>query len=229
MVNLKRDRDAMVARQLAARGITDPRVLAAMRRVPRERFVPDASRHLAYADSALPIDCGQTISQPYIVALMTQALELSGDERVLEVGTGCGYQTALLAELAADVYTIERHADLSRAARRRLESLGYRGIHYRVGDGTEGWPEEAPFDRIIVTAAAENLPPALWEQLEEGGIVVAPLGGQWSQRLVVLRKIRGEPIEEFLCACRFVPLVAESGGSDSRDRPKPRDGGAARP
>ena len=207
----ERERRSMVARQLAARGISDPRVLEAMARVPREIFVPATSRHLAYADSALPIDCGQTISQPYIVALMTEALELSGDEKVLEIGTGCGYQTAVLAELTPHVYTIERHADLSRAARRRLESLGYDTIHYRVGDGTLGWPEEAPFDRILITAAAPAIPEPLWEQLREGGLVVAPLGGAWSQRLVAIRKERGEPVERYLCACRFVPLV---GGDD---------------
>ncbi len=209
----ERERQSMVTQQLAARGITDPRVLEAMSRVPREFFVPAASRHLAYADSALPIDCGQTISQPYIVALMTEALELSGDEKVLEIGTGCGYQTAVLAELTPRVYTIERHADLSRAARRRLESLGYDTIHYRVGDGTLGWPEEAPFDRILITAAAPSIPESLWEQLREGGIAVAPLGGAWSQRLVALRKEHGEPVERFLCSCRFVPLIAESGDS----------------
>ena len=204
----ERERRSMVVRQLAGRGITDPRVLKAMERVPREFFVPAASRHLAYADSALPIDCGQTISQPYIVALMTAALELRGDEKVLEIGTGCGYQTAVLAELTPHVYTIERHADLSRAARRRLESLGYDTVHYRVGDGTQGWPEEAPFDRILITAAAPSIPKTLWGQLREGGIAVAPVGGAWSQRLVAVRKEHGEPAERFLCACRFVPLVA---------------------
>ncbi len=209
MGEFDRDRERMISQHLLARGITDPRVLAAMRKVPREHFVPDGVRHLAYDDSALPIDCQQTISQPYIVALMTQALELTGEERVLEVGTGCGYQTAVLAELAAEVFTIERHAELSHQAQQRLAALGYRNIHFRVGDGTKGWPEEAPFERIIVTAAARAFPDALWEQLSEGGIAVAPLGGEWTQRLVALRKYRGEPLEEYLCACRFVPLIAE--------------------
>ncbi len=199
----------MVAKQLAARGISDPRVLEAMRRVPREAFVPRASQHLAYTDSALPIACGQTISQPYIVALMTQALELQGNERVLEIGTGCGYQTALLAELAGEVYTIERHGDLSQQAADRLKSLGYAEIQFRVGDGTRGWPEEAPFDRIIITAAGRTFPPALWQQLGESGVAVAPIGGDEYQRLVAIRKERGEPVESYLCGCRFVPLIPD--------------------
>ena len=211
MTRFQQQRETMIARHLTARGIVDPRVLEAFRSVPREAFVPPESADLAYADQALPIGCGQTISQPYIVALMTQALELSGTERVLEIGTGCGYQTAILAELAKEVFTVERHADLLQKARERLQQLGYDKIHFRVGDGTQGWPEATPFDRVMITAAARECPPALWDQLATGGILVAPFGEPWQpQRLVACRKCPdGRPQEEFLCACRFVPLVAE--------------------
>ena len=197
----------MLRRQLRRRGIVDRRVLAAMEEVPRERFVPPLIRDEAYADRALPIDCHQTISQPYIVGLMTQALELSGNETVLEIGTGSGYQAAVLAELAAEVISIERHAELSREAGRLLERLGYRNVTLVVGDGSLGHAERAPFDRIIVTAAAAQTPPALFTQLAEGGILVIPLGGRDYQTLRAIRKVAGQAKAENLSACRFVPLV----------------------
>ncbi len=204
----------MVVEQLTERGITARAVLSAMGRVPRERFVPIEFLADAYADRALPIDSGQTISQPYIVALMTQALELTGIEKVLEVGTGSGYQAAVLAELAAHVITVERHAELSEHARRVLVALGYKNVTLVVGDGTLGWPAEAPYDRVIVTAAAARLPEALFEQLREGGIMAIPLGNADSQALVAIRKVAGQPVTTELSGCRFVPLV---GSAQPRD------------
>jgi len=204
----------MLDEQLTARGIRAARVLAALGRVDRAYFVPDHLRSDAYADRALPIACEQTISQPYIVALMTEALELSGSERVLEIGTGSGYQAAVLAELAAWVVTVERHAELSREAARRLYSLGYQNVSLIVGDGTLGWPELAPYDRIVITAAGPEVPPALWEQLAEGGILVAPLGPPESQDLQQIRKIGGRPLIRSLGGCRFVPLVSVDGAAD---------------
>jgi protein-L-isoaspartate(D-aspartate) O-methyltransferase len=201
----------MVLHQLRARGIRDERVLAAMEKIPRQRFVPPSLAAEAYFDCALPIDCEQTISQPIIVAMMTEALQLTGDERVLEIGTGSGYQAAILAELAARVYSIERHAPLADAARARLSELGYRNCSIRAGDGSLGWPEEAPFDRIIVTAAARACPPALWEQLAEGGILVGPFGPPVEQSLSALQKIQGQAQSRFLTGCRFVPLIASAG------------------
>jgi protein-L-isoaspartate(D-aspartate) O-methyltransferase len=185
-------------------------VLKAMGRVPREAFIPDSMAIEAYSDCAMPIDCGQTISQPIIVAMMTEALQLSGDEKVLEVGTGCGYQAAILAELAAAVLTIERHADLAQQAEVRLRNLGYQNIFVRTGDGALGWPDEAPFDRIIVTAAAEECPPALWQQLREGGILVGPFGPSYEQALYAMHKIGGKPQSRILTGCRFVPLITEN-------------------
>jgi protein-L-isoaspartate(D-aspartate) O-methyltransferase len=204
-------RQQMVRTQLKARGITDRRVLEAMGKVPRELFLPPAIRADAYADRALPIDCGQTISQPYIVGLMTQALELTGAETVLEVGTGSGYQTAILAELAARVITVERHALLSQQAESRLAALGYRNVKFLVADGTLGAPQEAPLERIIVTAMAQRVPGPLWEQLAERGILVIPLGMPDCQMLQAIRKIGGQPQPEDLCPCRFVPLVGAEG------------------
>jgi protein-L-isoaspartate(D-aspartate) O-methyltransferase len=201
-------RAAMVQHQLRARGIKDQRVLAAMGRVPREAFVPESLEPEAYFDCALPINCQQTISQPVIVAMMTEALELSGVERVLEIGAGSGYQTAILAELAAAVFSIERHEELAREAETRLAALGYRNVAIRTGDGSLGWPEEAPFDRIIVTAAARECPPALWEQLAEGGILVGPFGPELEQTLTATKKIAGQRQSHFITGCRFVPLVS---------------------
>lgn len=202
-------RAQMVSEQLLDRGITNSRVLAVMNRVPREAFVPREERSLAYADRALPIACGQTISQPYIVAAMTEALELEGNERVLEVGTGCGYQAAVLGELAQSVLSIERHPALARQAAQTLAELGYQNIRVVEGDGTQGWPGEAPFDRIIVTAATASVPPALWEQVSEGGLIVIPVGEPDGQILQAIRKSAGKPVIHSFCPCRFVPLVPD--------------------
>jgi len=201
----------MLRRQLQRRGIHDKGVLAAMGRVPRERFVSEETLRQAYADRALPIGCGQTISQPFIVALMTQALECSGKETVLEIGTGSGYQTAVLAELAREVISIERHAELSRQAGRLLTASGYQNVTLVVGDGTLGWPNRSPYDRIIVTAAAARCPAALFEQLDEDGILVIPIGGQDYQTLQAIRKVAGSPQSVSLSPCRFVPLVGVQG------------------
>ncbi|MGA2619456.1 MAG: protein-L-isoaspartate(D-aspartate) O-methyltransferase [Thermoguttaceae bacterium] len=201
----------MLERHLAGRGISDRRVLAAMAAVPRERFVGRSQRRHAYADRALGIGCGQTISQPYIVALMTEALRLAGPEKVLEIGTGSGYQTAVLAGLAASVVSLERHAELSRGAEGLLAELGYRNVSLVVGDGTLGWPLQAPYDRILVTAAAEQTPPALIEQLTEGGILVIPLGQRDHQMLQAIQRTPAGPVTIDLSPCRFVPLIGEQG------------------
>ena len=198
---------AEMVRQLVERGIKSTRVLAAMDRVPRERFLPPKLVHLAYADRAVPIGCEQTISQPYIVALMSEALQLSGVEHVLEIGTGSGYQSAILAELAASVVSVERNAELARRAELKLAQYGYKNVTLAVADGTLGWPELAPYDRIVVTAAANHIPPALEEQLAEGGILVIPLGDSEGQELQAFRKVAGRLQGELLSSCRFVPLV----------------------
>jgi protein-L-isoaspartate(D-aspartate) O-methyltransferase len=200
-------RSRMLNEQLRGRGISDPRVLAAMGRVPRTEFLPEKERPHAYADRALPIDCGQTMSQPYIVALMSQALELSGDEHVLEIGTGSGYQAAILGELARSVVTIERHPRLAQQAAAKLAQLGYKNVRAIEGDGMVGSPADAPFDRIIVTAASRSVPEAVWQQLAEGGLLVIPEGGQDFQELKRIRKTGGQPVSEVLCDCRFVPLL----------------------
>jgi protein-L-isoaspartate(D-aspartate) O-methyltransferase len=210
-------RRSMLERQLAARGIDDARVLAAMERVPRDRFVPAEREAEAYSDNALPIDCGQTISQPYIVALMTQALELDGTQRVLEIGTGSGYQTAVLAELAGEVVSVERHPSLSFAAGQVLDELGYGNATLLVGDGTLGYPRGAPYDRVIVTAAAERCPAKLFDQLAEGGLLVIPLGDAQEQTLVAIRKVQGRPDTSSLSPCRFVPLVGAAGWPDASE------------
>jgi len=204
-------RAEMVRRDIAARGITDTRVLDAMRRVPRERFVWQVDRAQACIDHPLRIGEGQTISQPYIVALMTQELGLTGDEKVLEIGTGSGYQTAVLAELAREVYTVERIESLGVRARELLRDLGYAGVRHRTGDGTRGWPEEAPFDAIVVTAAAPRVPKALKDQLADGGRLVVPVGGEGYQDL--LRVVReGEGFSErVVCGCSFVRLIGADG------------------
>jgi protein-L-isoaspartate(D-aspartate) O-methyltransferase len=201
----------MVRRDLRKRGIRDRRVLAAMAAVPRERFIDPALRHEAYSDRALGIACGQTISQPYIVALMTEALELAGGEKVLEIGTGSGYQTAVLAELGTRIVSIERHADLSQQAEAVLRELGYRDVAFVVGDGTLGWPGEAPYDRILVAAAASDVPAALFQQLAEGGILVIPIGSLDGQVLQSVRKVSGAPVRTGLSPCRFVPLIGAHG------------------
>lgn len=207
----ERLRRLMVAEQLQARGIRDPRVLRAMLRVPRHRFVPPELAASAYEDGPLPIGQGQTISQPYMVALMTQCLELTGTERVLEVGTGSGYQSAVLAELCRWVYTVERIPELAARAERTLRELGYHNVSVRVGDGTLGWPEEAPFEGILVTAGAPEAPPALLEQLAEGGRLVIPVGTRYSQTLQRITRRGGRlEVEEF-GPCVFVPLVGRQG------------------
>jgi len=203
---LAAERQRMVDEQIARRGIRDQRVLAAMRKIERHRFVSEAQRSGAYEDHPLPVGEGQTISQPYIVALMTEALALQGDERVLEVGTGCGYQTAILAELAAEVYSVEILPRLAEQARATLEDLGYRNVHIRLGDGSEGWAEHAPYQGILVTAAPPQVPPALLEQLAEGGRLVIPVGVQSQELELHTRRPEGFRVER-LAAVRFVPLV----------------------
>lgn len=200
-----------IARQVRDRGVTDERVLDAMARFPRERFLPPATRAEAGADRAVPIGLDQTISQPYIVGVMTFELALTGVERVLEIGTGSGYQTAILSVLAQEIFTIERHATLSLRARGVLDGLGVTNVHYRIGDGSLGWPEAAPFDRVLVTAAAPAMPPDLFKQLAEGGVMVAPIGNSESQQLTVVRKCKGRAESRQVLPCRFVKLVGEGG------------------
>lgn len=197
--------------ELRADGITDPDVLGAIERTPRERFIPEQFRDRAYENTALPIGEGQTISQPFIVGLMTQSLELNKRAKVLEIGTGCGYQAAILSQLCRRVYTVERHRSLARNAGKLLQELGYTNVVTMVGDGTKGWPEQAPFDRIIATAAAaDTVPQALFEQLADGGILVAPVGDSPYEQYLWRYRKNGEEIgEERLCAVRFVPLVRE--------------------
>jgi protein-L-isoaspartate(D-aspartate) O-methyltransferase len=201
------ERERMVRRQLAERGIREVRVLDAMSRVPRHEFVPETLRQEAYEDHPLPIGEGQTISQPYIVAAMLEHLALQTIDRVLEIGTGSGYVTALLSLLCAEVYSVERHAQLAALAESTLHRLGYRNRKIRVGDGSQGWPEYAPFDAILVSAATPEMPPALFAQLREGGRLVAPVGPPSSQELQLIGKIGGEPEVRVLEGCRFVPLV----------------------
>jgi protein-L-isoaspartate(D-aspartate) O-methyltransferase len=208
-------RHTMVERDIRGRGITDVCVLSAMGRVPREEFVDLLNRGMAYADHPLSITCGQTISQPYIVAFMTEALKIQAGDRVLEIGTGSGYQAAILAEIAKEVYTVERFGELSEHAKQVIGELGYRNVHYSVGDGTLGWPEEAPFNAVIVTAATPRIPPSLVRQLAPGGRMVAPVGGRSVQNLVRLTKDKkGVTKEESLIACVFVPLIGAEGFPD---------------
>ncbi|MBT5470264.1 MAG: protein-L-isoaspartate(D-aspartate) O-methyltransferase [Nitrospina sp.] len=204
-------RRKMVEEQLGDRGIRDLRLLEVMSRVPRHLFTLDSLQHRAYGDTPLPIGENQTISQPYIVAAMTEALGLKGDERVLEIGTGSGYQTAVVAELAAQVFTIERINALSRTAQKILEGLGYANIVFKMFDGTYGWPDQAPFDAIMVTASAREIPEALINQLGEGGRLVAPAGDADKQKLVVLTKKGGKLSKKEIGDCKFVPLVGKYG------------------
>jgi protein-L-isoaspartate(D-aspartate) O-methyltransferase len=202
----------MVAHQLRARGIADERVLAAMAAVPRELFVPDDLRDRAYDDAALPIGEGQTISQPYMVARICAELGLHGGERVLDVGTGSGYQAAVLAELAGEVHSVERIASLAERAGARLEEAGYAGrVRVHVGDGSVGLPEYAPYAAIAVAAAAPRAPEALYDQLEARGRLVVPVGGRWEQRLQVIVCTPEGPAVARTVSCRFVPLVGEEG------------------
>jgi protein-L-isoaspartate(D-aspartate) O-methyltransferase len=199
----------MVEEQLVARAVTDPRVLAAMRRVPRHLFVEEALRDRAYGDHPLPIGEGQTISQPFIVGKMTELLRLGGAEKVLEIGTGSGYQAAVLGELCARVCTIERMPKLAQRARELLELLGYRNVWVRVANGTLGWPDEAPFDRILVAAGGPSVPPPLFEQLAEGGRMVMPVGDATSQVLQLIEKRDGEMRTTEHSGCVFVKLVGK--------------------
>lgn len=206
----KERRERMVQEQIAARGIRDERVLLAMRTVPRHKFVSEDLIDSAYDDSPLPIGCGQTISQPYIVALMTELLEIEEKDKILEVGTGSGYQATILAQMEAEVFTIEIFEELGTSARKRLEDLGYSKVRVKVADGYYGWPEEAPFDAIIVTCAASHIPPPLIEQLKEEGRMCIPVGSIfWIQNLMLVHKKEGEIITENILPVRFVPLLGE--------------------
>lgn len=200
----------MVEQQIRGRGIRDPRVLAAVEAIPRERFVAPEFQVMAYEDRALPIDRDQTISQPYIVAYMTEALRVEQDHKVLEVGTGSGYQSAILAQLTDCVHTVERHQSLADAAAARFAALNITNVTLHIGDGSLGWPAEAPFDRIIVTAAAPSVPDRLVDQLVDGGRMVIPVGDTDQQTLIVVVKRAGRTVEHPSVACRFVRLIGEA-------------------
>ncbi len=199
----------MIEKDLIGRGIYNERVLYAFSKVPREEFVPPQYKHLAYEDYPLPIGEGQTISQPYMVAIMLQEMHLKGDEKVLEVGAGSGYVVALLAEICREVWGIERIASLAEQARERLQKLGYTNAHIIIGDGSKGLPEQAPFDAILVSAAGRRVPPALWEQLAEGGRLIIPLENEYSQILTVIEKKEGKMRKREAGPCLFVPLIEE--------------------
>jgi len=209
--DFKKQRDAMVAEQIARRGISDPNVLEAMLTVPRHLFLPEGQRHWAYSDGAQRIGKGQTISQPYIVALMTEALKLKGSDVVLEIGTGSGYQAAILSLLVAEVHTIERHPELAEEARLRLESLDYTNVKVHSGDGSSGLPKYAPYQGILVTAAAPEVPRSLLQQLEEGARLVLPVGKKYTQVLQSWRHEGGKFKHETITAVAFVPLIGEEG------------------
>ncbi|WP_244965549.1 protein-L-isoaspartate(D-aspartate) O-methyltransferase [Methylobacterium soli] len=213
MARFARLRTHMVSRQIADRGIADARLLAALRAVPREHFVPPHLRRFAYEDGPLPIAAGQTISQPYIVALMIEAAALAPDDRVLEIGTGSGYAAAVMSRLAAEIFTIERHAVLAGDARRRLAQLGYANVAVRLGDGTRGWPEAAPFDAVIVAAGGPEVPDTLRRQLRVDGRLVMPVGRRRSRQDLVRVRCRGENdfAEDVLGCVSFVPLIGAEG------------------
>ena len=209
--------EQMIQQQIVERGITDARVIEAIRSVPRERFFPEEAREQAYADRAAPIGHGQTISQPYMVALMTQRLDVRPGNKVLEIGTGSGYQSAVLAKLAGQVYTIERVKPLLDAAWERLMDMGPRNVHFRHGDGTLGWAEEAPFDRILITAGAPSLPrELLLRQLRDGGVAVLPIGPHEQQTLVQVSRRGEELVSVDVCPCRFVKLIGRGGWEEGR-------------
>jgi protein-L-isoaspartate(D-aspartate) O-methyltransferase len=210
-MDLTQKRDMMVREQLQARGIHDQLVLSAMREVPRHRFVDESLQGQAYHDYPLPIYGGQTISQPYMVALMTECLGLRGGEKVLEVGTGSGYQAAILARLAGKVYSIEREPQLARMAREVLSELKYENVIIKVGDGTLGWKEFAPYDGIIVTAGSPVIPQPLQEQLKDGGRLVIPVGSSAFQNLVCIEKVGSKIKSTEVCGCTFVPLIGNHG------------------
>jgi protein-L-isoaspartate(D-aspartate) O-methyltransferase len=204
------ERQRMVQQQLMPRGINDGRVLAAMAKVPREEFVRPDSRKTSYADGPLPIGYGQTISQPYIVAFMTEELRPKPSDRVLEIGTGSGYQAAILAELVKEVYTIEIVEPLAKNAEATLQRLGCKNVHVKVGDGYRGWPEYAPFDAITVTCAPDHVPQQLTDQLKDGGRMIIPVGGRFAQELYLLEKRNGQLKESAVLPVRFVPMVGET-------------------
>jgi len=214
-LNYKRLRQGMVKDQLIARGISDERVLAVFYKVEREKFVPSDLREDAYGDFPLSIGEGQTISQPYMVALMTQSLELKGCERVLEIGTGSGYQTAILTELSEEVYSVERIESLAQKAESLLKKLGYSKVKIFVSDGTTGWEEFSPYDRILVTAGAKQVPQPLVNQLKDEGIMVIPVGSVYSQELRVIRKKKGRVKSTTVERCIFVPLIGKYGWSEN--------------
>ena len=210
MIDFPKARLKMVEEQIISRGVKDPRVIAAMKKVPRHLFVEEALQSQAYSDHPLPIGEGQTISQPYVVALMTEALALRGGERILEVGTGSGYQAAILAEIVKEVFTIEIRPELYTKVRERLQRLGYKNIRTKQGDGYLGWPEYAPFDAIIVTASPSHIPPPLLAQLKEGGRLIIPLGSStFYQNLTLVTKRLGKLEVKELGSVAFVPLVGE--------------------
>jgi protein-L-isoaspartate(D-aspartate) O-methyltransferase len=204
------ERQRMVQQQLKPRGIKDERVLAAMAKVPREEFIPVDTRPSAYEDGPLPIGYDQTISQPYVVAFMTEQLRPKQSDRVLEIGSGSGYQAAILGELVAEVYTIEIVEPLAKSAEATLQRLGYNNVHIKVGDGYKGWPEEAPFDAIIVTCAPEKVPQPLVDQLKDGGRMVIPVGERFAQQLYLLEKKNGQLKESVTLPVRFVPMLREA-------------------
>ena len=210
-MEFEEQRERMVEDQLKARGLTDERLLAAFRKVPRHLFIPEEFQSQAYADHPLPIGSNQTISQPYIDALMTSYLQLQGHERVLEVGAGSGYQTAILAELALEVFSVERLPELLQGVRNRLTQLGYLNVHLSAGNGSLGWPEHAPFDAILVSAAAPEVPAPLIEQLGDSGRMVLPVGSQDSQMLIQVEKRRGGVFRRNITGCVFVPLLGTFG------------------
>ena len=200
-----------MAESLLERGVKDMRTLDAMNRVPRHLFVPEAFRHKSYGDHPLPIGGNQTISQPYIVGLMTSLLKVGRDDRVLEIGTGSGYQTAVLAELAQTVFTVERLKEIGKEARKKLEGMGYHNVIYKIFDGTYGWADQAPFDAIMVTAGAREIPATLASQLKDGGRMVIPLGEEDAQRLILATKTGDKLKTRVLSDCRFVPLIGKYG------------------
>lgn len=204
------ERERMVKSQVAMRGLTNERVLTAMRKVPREEFVPEKMRARSYTDRPLPIGYDQTISQPFIVAFMTEKLELKPTDRVLEIGTGSGYQAAILGELAAEVYTIEIIAPLGKSAEETLRRLGYKNVHVKIGDGYKGWPEHTPYDAVIVTCAPDHVPRALAEQVEEGGRIIIPVGPAGAQELFLLEKKDGKLRQRAVLPVRFVPMTGEA-------------------
>jgi protein-L-isoaspartate(D-aspartate) O-methyltransferase len=211
VINFDKERKRMVDAQIVGRGVQDGRVLAVMRKIPRHEFLPEAIRGMAYTDNALPLGESQTMSQPYMVALMTELLGLKGPERVLEIGTGSGYQAAVLAELCEKVYTVERIKSLADKARATLDRLGYKSVAIKVYDGTYGWKEMAPFDAIVVTAGSPDIPAPLVEQLKEGGRMVIPVGERYGQELILVLKTAEGVVTSRSIPCVFVPLIGNHG------------------